>query len=123
MADAASRHDYKKLADPASYRRYKNVDPAPEAIFLFDKSLAPATKKNYDSACSSYETFCRLHRYKPFPASVKSITHWLAKVMQKAKPATAKSYASALRSTRCGKENCDTVMERVSFRGGEGEFD
>jgi hypothetical protein len=131
VADAASRHDYKKLAGPwfpgfrtpASYRRYKNVDLAPEAIFLFEKSLAPATKKKYDSACSSYETFCCLHRYKPLSASVKAITHWLVKVMQKAKPTTAKSYASALRSThiRCGAdiEAFDDDRIDLVIRGGK----
>jgi hypothetical protein len=60
--------------------------------------LAPATRRNYESVQESYEQHCTIHNYHRFPASVKSLTHWLAEIMRKIKPATAKAYLTALQS-------------------------
>ena len=135
IADAASRHDYEKLANlgfqVSSFRnrtpsRFQDIDLAPAAIYLLDNALAPATRKNYDSARSSYESLCRHFGYTPFPASIKTITHWLAEVMRKAKPATAKGYLKALRSTHVEKGLATIVFNdpriELVIRGGKGVY-
>src|SRR5579859_4057321 len=83
--------------------RFQDIDLAPAALHLLENALAPATRKNYDSACSSYETHSRRYGYVAYPASVKSITHWLASLTTTVKPETANGYLEALRSTHIEK--------------------
>lgn len=95
----------------------------PEALRLLDNSLAPATRKNYDSARASYESLGHNHGYTVFPVSIKAITHWLANVMRKAKPATAKGYIKVLRSTHIERGLDTTVFNdpriELVLRGGK----
>jgi integrase len=69
--------------------------------------LAPATRRNYESIRASYELHCTTHNYPQLPVTVKSLTHWLAEIMRKVKPTTAKAYLSALRSLHL-QNNRDT---------------
>ena len=79
--------------------RIKNSDLAPEALFLLRNAIAPSTQRGHDSIRQSYERQCNQNGYYPrYPASIKTITHWLAEIVRKVKPATAKAYISALRS-------------------------
>jgi len=77
---------------------HENVNLAPEVRFLLHNAIAPSTRRNYDSARQSYESLCTIQKYKPYPASIESITHWLAELMHKVKPATAKAYLNSIRS-------------------------
>src|SRR5436305_15344989 len=45
----------------------------------FDRILiqfGPSTRRNYVHIRTSYETFCRIYQYSPFPSSVKAVTYW-----------------------------------------------
>src|SRR5579859_6258123 len=83
--------------------RFQDIDLVPAALHLLENALAPATRKSYDSACSSYETHSHRYRYIVYPASVKSITHWLASLTTTVKPEMANGYLKALRSTHIEK--------------------
>src|SRR5579859_6999692 len=70
-----------------------------QAKHLLYNSLAPSTRRNYDSITWSYESCCRKYNYYPsFPTSFKTISHWLAEIMSSIKPTTAKSYLHVLHS-------------------------
>ena len=71
--------------------------------FTIDNSIAPSTRRNRSQVCHPYESFCRKHGYTTFPTSIKPLTHWTAIVMRTAKPDTAKSYISTIRSIHIEK--------------------
>ena len=108
VADAASRFDFKKLANLGfqdQLHSLRHPPPSHRATTLRQKLRSFYStrsrhrhERNYESIQGSYELHCVVHNYRQFPASVKSLTHWLAEVMHKVKPATAKAYVSAVRS-------------------------
>src|SRR5271169_6305597 len=79
---------------PAS--RIKNVNLAPEASFLLRNAIAPSTQWRYYSIQQSYESHCQRSGYIPYPASVKTVMHWISEIVRKVKPTTAKVYVSTL---------------------------
>jgi hypothetical protein len=83
---------------------HQDIDLAPEAKYLLYCSFAPAARRSYNSAKGSYESFCRNYNYIHLPTSLKPITLCLADVMTTAKPISAKSYLTTLRSfhLECG---------------------
>jgi hypothetical protein len=70
----------------------------PAAERLLHLSLAPSTRKNYESIRKSYESFCRCKPYSLYPASIISITDWIASLAKTVKAVTIKGYINALRS-------------------------
>ena len=55
-------------------------------------------RRNYDSSVESYKRFVIYHGYLTFPATITTITHWIADLVRTVKPETAKAYLNALRS-------------------------
>jgi hypothetical protein len=70
----------------------------PEVAFLLYNSLAPRTRRTHSKIVATYEFFCRQHYYAPYPASFRTISHWLAHLLSSLKPATTKCYLGALKS-------------------------
>src|SRR5204863_4864865 len=77
---------------------YASSKLSQEATFLLWHGLAPATRRTYESAVNLYETFARLQRAQPFPASIDLLAAWIAATIIKAKAKATKKYLQGLRS-------------------------
>ena len=80
------------------FRTNSNVYLTPAANELLHNSLSPATHKAYESVWRSYESFCSRRYHPAFPATIVSVTGWLASLAPLIRPTTLKGYASILRS-------------------------
>ena len=78
---------------------HKDVQLTPSAERLLQSSLAPATRKNYESIKRAHESFCIGRYQNPYPATTVTITDWIATNLTKSlKAASIKGYLNALRS-------------------------
>lgn len=87
----------------------QSVNLSPQAAYLLYNSIPPSVRQNYDSSVSSYISFATSHGYKPFPATIRSVTDWLAFLLQKIKPDTAKAHIDAIRFHHL-ERNFDTTL-------------
>jgi hypothetical protein len=75
----------------------QSVKLSPEAAFLLYNSISPSARQSYDSSVNSYISFATSHGYKAFPATIQSFTGWLACLLEKIRPDTAKAHIDAVR--------------------------
>ena len=72
---------------------------APEAAFLLHNSLAPSTRRRNGTILRTHESFCQQFQHTSYPPFLEAVSYWLAQILSSVKPATAKSYLSALKSS------------------------
>ncbi len=81
--------------------------------------LTLGTREGYSTATTSYETFCLLRGFQPWPATIEPITEWVLQRIfgggspkqGQVQPDTVASYLSGLRSYHIDRHLPVTVFE------------
>ena len=106
---------------------YPGLDLVPEVKLLIRNSLSESTRKAHAEVIANYEFFAKSNGYQPFPATLKSISHWIAHLVKSVKVNTVQGYLAAIRNFHL--ENGlplspfdDPIIEKL-FKGGKRIYD
>ena len=96
------------------------------ASFLVRSNLSESTRNGYEDAVKNYEFFARSNGHPPpFPATVRSITAWLAHLVRSVKVDTANHYLTGVRNYHLenGLPPIDDPIIRKVIKGAKKVYD